>query len=227
MSVSNITDSLAIDSFRTNRTMPVRIRPVQLCLSLVICLGAGCDSDEPAAVPPPTRTAHSADADADAHAPDPQPTDTARLVTGERREFDGLSFVVPADWTEIPLSGFQRGIITAILGMPEAGAEVTLSLSRASGGVDSNFERWRGQFVSSREEITDTMNIAGRDAKLIDLQGKFNPGFGKKADGEWRMLGVIVPLPGQSYFLKLTGPVDQISRVEDQFRDFLQSAAVE
>ncbi|GAB5441993.1 MAG: hypothetical protein Fues2KO_23420 [Fuerstiella sp.] len=223
MTVSNTTDQSpdALLSAMIRNRSALRLT---LCSLVTALATAGCESDTSTTPPPPTRTAHSADEAATANDKSDGATEP---VTGERRSFDGLAFVVPESWTDIPLSGFQRGIITAILGMPEAGEEVTLSLSRASGGIDSNFDRWRGQFVSSREEITETLTIAGQEAQLIDLQGNFNPGFGKQANGEWRMIGVIVPLPGQSFFLKLTGPVEQVSSVEDDFRDFLKTAGVE
>ena len=41
------------------------------------------------------------------------------------------------------------------------------------------------------------------------------------------MLGVIVPLPDQGYFMKLTGPSDEVAAVEEDFRAFVTSATKE
>ncbi|MEZ6122216.1 MAG: hypothetical protein R3C49_03445 [Planctomycetaceae bacterium] len=147
-------------------------------------------------------------------------------VTG-RKSYDGLSFSVPDGWSELPLSDFQKGVVTAKLAMPNVGPDVILTLSRSGGGVEANLDRWRGQVEGSRQEISEELSVAGVAAKLIDLEGRFSAGFGKEPQDGWRMLGVIVPLSDQGYFIKLTGPVDQVAKVEAEFRSFLNSALVD
>ena len=185
---------------------------------LLITAFAGCVKAPDSAPPPPTKTALASDPAAS------EPVvENDVSVSAERQAFDGLAFVVPSDWNKVELTDFQKGIISGRFHMPEVGAELEVTLSKASGGFDANLNRWRGQFVQSREEMTDTLSLAGETATLVDLQGQFSPGFGKEANGEWRMIGVIVPLPPQSYFIKLTGPVDQVSAVEESFMDFVRS----
>jgi hypothetical protein len=41
------------------------------------------------------------------------------------------------------------------------------------------------------------------------------------------MVGIIVPLSDQGYFLKLTGPVAEVAAVEEEFRNFAKSATQE
>jgi hypothetical protein len=108
--------------------------------------------------------------------------------------------------------------------MPDDGPDVTLTLSRSGGSLEDNLDRWRGQVNQSRAEVKDTIRIAGYDATLIDLEGRFSPGFGRDPQDGWQMLGVIVPLPENGYFMKLTGPVDQVEAVEQDFRSFVKSA---
>ncbi len=81
--------------------------------------------------------------------------------------------------------------------------------------------------AQSRGEITETLPVAGVDATLIDLEGRFSAGFGREAQDGWRMLGIIAPLPDQGYFMKLTGPVEQVAAVEDDFLTFARSAQLE
>jgi hypothetical protein len=183
---------------------------------LLIC--AGCGDESVVKSTPPVMKADSA-------VDDSQETPvTSATVSGERKAFDGLKFAVPAGWEEMPLSQFQMGIISAKFAMPAAGPDVTLTLSRSGGSLSDNLDRWRGQVTQSRGEVTETLTVAGVDATLIDLEGRFSAGFGRDAQDGWRMLGIIAPLPDQGYFLKLTGPVDQVEAVEEDFLAFAKSA---
>lgn len=184
----------------------------------VLLIFAGCGAETTIESTPPVMKADSA-----VDVSDETPVASA-TAPGERRGFDGLKFVVPAGWTDVPLSQFQMGIISAKFGMPEAGPDVSLTLSRSGGSLSDNLDRWRGQVTQSRGELTETLTVAGVDATLIDLEGRFAAGFGREAQDGWRMLGIIAPLPDQGYFMKLTGPVDQVNAVEDDFRAFAKSA---
>ncbi len=202
---------------------------MSLAVVLLATIANGCADLEQDLPAPPTKSAMTESAVVDESAVDIDSEKSTDADSGSmvRKAIDGLAFIVPGSWKEMPLSQFQRGILSAKYAMPEAGDDVTLTLSRASGGLDSNLDRWRGQFSLSREEIQKEISLASTTASLIDLQGEFSPGFGKEADGEWRMIGVVVPLPQQSYFMKLTGPVDQVASVEEDFLSFAKSAARE
>ncbi|MCP4174146.1 MAG: hypothetical protein GY758_25625 [Fuerstiella sp.] len=185
-------------------------------LALQICPGCG-DEGAVESTPPVMKADSSVDVGRETPV-------AAATAPGERKGFDGLKFSVPAGWEEMPLSQFQMGIISAKFAMPEAGPDVTLTLSRSGGSLSDNLDRWRGQVTQSRGEATETLTVAGVDATLIDLEGRFAAGFGREAQDGWRMLGIIAPLPDQGYFLKLTGPVDQVEAVEEDFRAFAKSA---
>ena len=186
----------------------------------VLTLLSGC-AEEPPISTPPTLTAETAQEIEEAEAAKEEPN----VAAGERQEFDGLEFVVPSSWKKVELSQMQMGIITARFQMPDAGAAVTLTLSRSGGGVEANLDRWKGQFSNKSREDVETISIAGVESTLIDQEGRFAGGFGKPAADGWRMLGAIVPLPDQGYFIKLTGPADEVEAVEDDFRAFIESAA--
>ncbi len=185
-------------------------------------IAGGCAEQEPTMPPPPIKSAIAEPADN----PEPE-TEPTTVADSERQAFDGLAFMVPPSWEEVPLSQFQMGIISAKFQMPEAGPDVTLTLSRSGGGIEANLDRWRGQFEPSRDEVTEEIAIAGVTATLVDLEGRFSAGFGRDAQNGWRMLGAIVPLEDQGYFIKLTGPVAEVKAVEQEFRDFIKSATKE
>ncbi len=191
---------------------------------LILCGGVlalpGCGEETFPSPPPPVMSAET-----ESEVEEPSEGAKTSSLTGEKRSFAGLKFAVPANWVEKPLSDMQRGILAAKFSMPDAGSGITLSLSRSGGGVDANLDRWRGQVSSTRPEITDSISVAGVDSTLIDLEGEFAGGFGKPAQSNWRMLGIVVPLPDQGYFLKLTGPVAEVSAVEEEFLAFARSAS--
>ena len=180
----------------------------------------GCAEEAPVSTPP-TLTAETAQEIEEAKAVEEEPT----VADGERQEFDGLEFVVPSSWKKVELSQMQMGIITARFQMPDAGPGVTLTLSRSGGGVEANLNRWKGQFSNKSREDVESVTIAGVESTLIDQEGKFAGGFGKPAADGWRMLGAIVPLPDQGYFIKLTGPAAEVEAVEEDFRAFIKSAS--
>lgn len=179
----------------------------------------GC-ADEPGPPPAPTKTASS---------PETQTkTDgDTRKSTSVKTAYSGLKFIVPESWSEIPLSQMQMGIIAAKFSLGEDAPGCTLTLSRSGGGMESNLNRWRGQFNSSRPEVVESISVAGVDSTLIDLEGDFSPGMGRPNQPDGRMLGVIVPLPDQGYFIKLTGPAQEVGAVSEEFRSFVKSASKE
>jgi len=180
---------------------------------------AGC-AEEAGVSTPPTLTAKAAKQMEEANAAD----ETQTNVAGTRQKFDGLDFVVPSTWKKVELSQMQMGIITARFEMPDEAPGVTLTLSRSGGGVDANLDRWKGQFSDKSREDVETIVVAGVKSRQIDQEGRFAGGFGKPAADGWRMIGVIVPLTDQGYFIKLTGPAAEVEAVEDEFRTFVKSA---
>ena len=199
------------------------MRPSFALLTCLFITLSGCADDSVSETVPPVKSA--AETAVSTPPESAASSSTVETVSGERTDIDGLGFKVPAGWSKVPLSPFQTGIISAKFAMPDVGPDVTLTLSRSGGSIDDNLDRWRGQVEASRSEISETVSVAGVESRWIDLEGRFSAGFGRPPEDGWRMIGVIVPLSDQGYFLKLTGPVDQVAGVEEAFREFLKSAA--
>lgn len=179
---------------------------------------SGCSQEQKPAAPP----VMTADAKDKSKATESQ-TSSDKDDSG-RTSVDGLSFEIPADWQRVQLSGFQMGIISARYTIFDGDEEITVTLSRSGGGIDANLDRWRGQVEASRDEVKERLTLAGQPAVLLDLEGRFSPGFGKPPADNQRMLGTIIEMPDQGYFVKLTGPSTAVAKVEDDFRTFLESA---
>lgn len=198
--------------------------PFQRCLIvscfLFSCVAVGCsETERPSA--PPVMTSDSVEQDQKETADTPEKSTTANdSATGVA----GLAFEIPEDWKRVALSDFQKGIIAARFTILAEDEEITVTLSRSGGGSKANLDRWRGQVETNRDEVLERLTLAGQPAVLLDLQGRFSPGFGKPAADNQRMLGTIIEMPEQDYFIKLTGSANAVSKVEADFRKFLKSA---
>lgn len=206
------------------------IRSVQIPFAALLLAAtiSGCaDNSQQGSQTPPTLTADDKAVSADA-VDSPAPADADRQSgSAQARAFDGLRFDIPSEWKEVPLSAMQKGIITARFTMPDISDDLTLTLSRSGGSVDDNMRRWQGQFGGAEADRLEATTVAGVESRLIDIQGTFAAGFGRPPAEGWRMIGVIVPLPDQGYFIKLTGPVDSVAQMETAFDTFLQSARID
>ena len=132
---------------------------------------------------------------------------------------------LPAGWTEIP----NPPMLTAkyvIQGAGDAKAELNVSqLSGTGGGVFANVTRWRGQLglsPMSEEDFSktaQTLDVAGNKGTLVDMTGT-DPKTGKKA----RLIGIIVPQSGDTWFYKLMGDPQIVEQQKDTFTKFIQAA---
>ena len=195
--------------------MTQRLFGMSLTLSLVLsgCIG---DSIESVSEDIPIRTA------SDHAEPEPVTLDDAAASGSRVRTFENLTLRIPDGWEEMELSDFQRGVINAKYRMPEHGSDLTLTVSFASGGIDANFHRWRGQ-ITGGEEDTDELDATGRTVRLIELTGRFSGGFGRDPQDDWQLTGVGIPNEPQDMYLKLTGPIDQARNASDDVRALARS----
>jgi hypothetical protein len=148
------------------------------------------------------------------------------------KSFDQIRFSVPAGWKEVEPSPQQRTFIDARFQIPTPRGEVSLTCSSNAGGIESNVQRWVGQFQGEREPVIEELDVGGRRATWVDLEGMFSagpmsggPGPGAGSPIE-RMLGVAIPLGERDFYLKLTGSKAAIAAARDEFRRFAREARV-
>ena len=133
------------------------------------------------------------------------------------------TWTVPADWQEGQLAQFL--VAKFVIGSGDASAAVNVSsLAGDGGGLLPNINRWRGQL--GQPPVTDadiatlpTVDATGVKATLVDISGT-DARSGKPA----RLVGVIVPLGGQTWFYKLMGDAGIVAQQQDAFTKFVQSA---
>lgn len=94
--------------------------------------------------------------------------------------------------------------------------------------MDANLQRWRGQFQLPPGEmpVQRTVRIDGVDAVWLDLRGTFDtgPALNGNAESGMRMIGVAIPRSPRDFYLKLTGPREQLLKAEPEFEEFVKSA---
>ena len=101
----------------------MRLNSIVCCLFTFLLVGCGEESFPPP--PPPVLSTDTVE-------PVVETIKAADVrLPGERKAFDGLKFALPVSWEEVALSDFQKGVISAKFTMPEAGSDVTLTLSRS------------------------------------------------------------------------------------------------
>jgi hypothetical protein len=137
---------------------------------------------------------------------------------------DKPTWTIPADWKEGQLSQFLVAKFL-IQGTGDATAAVNVSSLASDGGaLLPNVNRWRGQL--GQPPVTDddiaklpTIDASGTKATLVDISGT-----DARSNKPARLVGVIVPLGGQTWFYKLMGDADVVAQQHDALIQFIQSA---
>ena len=149
-----------------------------------------------------------------------------------------LALTAPAGWTKKePASR----IVEVEFAIPAAKGDESpgrLTAMGAGGSVESNIDRWVGQFVgpggAAPKPQRDKSNVGGCDVEIVDLSGTYKdtPG-GPFAGGKtvmrdnYRMLGAIIQTKDRgNYLLKLYGPKATIDENEKGFQEMVKSLKV-
>jgi hypothetical protein len=132
---------------------------------------------------------------------------------------------VPAGWTEHPPSQFLNAKFI-VTGAGGAKVDVNVSVSPGDGGgLSENINRWRGQVgleaweVGVLEKNVSTFDAIGAKATLVDFKGT-DSRTGRPA----RIIGVIVPLPGRTWFYKMMGDEQVADREKPALIKFVSTA---
>jgi hypothetical protein len=152
----------------------------------------------------------------------PHPLESAQTPT----ENSGKpTWTVPADWQAMSPSEFLLAEYS-ITGANGSKAEVNVAqLAGEGGGMLPNVNRWRRQLglPPATEESLPTMAtplpISGSTATVVDLTGTDS-----KSGKSVRLVGVILPQVGQTWFYKLMGNDQVVAQQKDTFLKFVQSA---
>jgi hypothetical protein len=134
------------------------------------------------------------------------------------------TWTIPADWQSAPLSQFLIAKFSITDANGRQAAVNVSSLAGDGGGLLPNVNRWRAQLGLAPVAETDLANLptidaSGGTATLIDISGT-DARTGKPE----RLVGVVLPLGGQTRFYKLMGDPEIVAQQKDAFTKFIQSA---
>ena len=133
-------------------------------------------------------------------------------------------WTVPAGWQEGPLAQFLVAkFIIAGPGNVSASLNVS-SLSGDGGGLLPNINRWRGQLgqaplAEAALAQLPTIDASGAKATLVDISGTDS-----RTQQPARLIGVVLPLNGQTWFYKLMGDATVVAQQQEALIRFVQSA---
>jgi hypothetical protein len=128
-----------------------------------------------------------------------------------------INYTKPGDWKELPAPSDGITLIAF-----QAGDSTKVTISRAGGDVAMNIDRWSGQVGletpadRERGKTVKEMQVAGRSAVLVDLTGPESAGASRL-----RLLACIIPANGQSWFVKMRGPAQQVAAQKNNFEKFV------
>ena len=146
------------------------------------------------------------------------------LVMGGLVNDSKPTWTVPAGWQEGQLAQFLVAKYV-IAGADGAAAAVNVSsLAGDGGGLLPNVNRWRTQLglapvAEAGLANLPTIDASGGKATLIEFSGT-DARTGKPA----QLVGVVLPLGGQTWFYKLMGDADLVARQKNALIQFVQSA---
>jgi hypothetical protein len=112
-----------------------------------------------------------------------------------------------------------------IIGSGDATAAVNVSqLAGDGGGLLPNINRWRAQLgltPTTEDEIAKlpTIDASGAKATLVEISGT-DARAGKPAS----LVGLVLPLGGQTWFYKLMGDAIVVAQQKDALIKFVNSA---
>jgi hypothetical protein len=107
-------------------------------------------------------------------------------------------------------------------------ADARLTVSQVGGSMQENVDRWRGQFGAKPEEESQRQaEIDGIQVTLVDFSGTYFDTRAMAAPAveraDYRMLGAILPIEGQLYFIKCYGPKKTMAEHAEEFDAFVRS----
>jgi hypothetical protein len=131
---------------------------------------------------------------------------------------------IPSGWQET--NATQMLLAKFAVTNQDGEAEVTISSFPGEvGGLLANVNRWRGQLglppfaQDDLDKSISRLDVLGGTATLVDLNGRAATRGGK----ETRLVGVVWPRGGQTWFYKLMGDPAAAGREKDTFVKFVQS----
>ena len=155
----------------------------------------------------------------------PSPLAAAPAPAAGQNDNASSIWTIPPGWQAMPPSQFL--LAQYLVQDGDARAEVNVSeLAGEGGGLLANMNRWRGQLglppIAQEDDFSkmvDSVVVPGGQGELVDMTGTSS-----KTGQPSRLIGVVLPQAGQTWFYKLMGDPKLVAAQKDAFIKFIQSA---
>jgi hypothetical protein len=155
----------------------------------------------------------------------PSPLAAAPAPAAGQNDNASSIWTIPPGWQAMPPSQFL--LAQYLVQDGDARAEVNVSeLAGEGGGLLANLNRWRGQLglppIAQEDDFSkmvDSVVVPGGQGELVDMTGTSS-----KTGQPARLIGVVLPQAGQTWFYKLMGDPKLVAAQKDAFIKFIQSA---
>ncbi|MBL9117304.1 MAG: hypothetical protein JNJ83_20015 [Verrucomicrobiaceae bacterium] len=135
-------------------------------------------------------------------------------------------WTTPTGWTEGQSN--QMRVINLTFGPNNEGECYLTAMPGASGGVEANINRWRGQLGLSPLPAADVEKLPrktflGGEAYSVTADGDYK-NVGQEAPmKDYRLVGLIQQVSGLTLFVKMTGPKALVETNQANFESFVNS----
>jgi hypothetical protein len=139
-----------------------------------------------------------------------------------------IKWTAPARWQSVPNPSAMR---LATFKIPHAAGDAEdaeLSVTQVGGSVDSNIERWIGQFDAAGQKTAKktTKTVKGWKVTFVEIEGSFSGGMGGGGpQNGWGLEGAIVETPGMPHFFKMTGPAKTVKAARAELEGLIDTIA--
>src|SRR5260221_343164 len=139
-----------------------------------------------------------------------------------------IKWTAPARWQSVPNPSAMR---LATFKIPHAAGDTEdaeLSVTQVGGSVDSNIERWIGQFDAAGQKTAKkaTKTVKGWKVTFVEIEGSFSGGMGGGGpQNGWGLEGAIVETPGMPHFFKMTGPAKTVKAARAELEGLVDTIA--
>jgi hypothetical protein len=155
--------------------------------------------------------------------------------SSEPLENDGKLDLGSLHWT-VPKTWIRKApgmMVQAEYAVPKAEGDKDngrLTVSLAGGTVESNLDRWKGQFSPLDKQSQETIEVDKVKITIVDLSGSYAgmPGSGGP-HADYRMIGAVAEIPGDRgmCFMKCYGPTKTVAAHADAVKSFIRSLKVD
>lgn len=141
-----------------------------------------------------------------------------------------IAWKAPAKWKVVPSTNAMRLATYRVPAAPGVADEAELTVVRAGGSIEANFQRWIGQFTDAEPPKRTEKRVRGLTVSILEVTGTFgaasmaqpNTAVSHRA---WSLWGAVVETAQGTYFFKLTGPSASVRAARGDLDALVESIA--